>query len=375
MAHNLLGWMRGPRAHGERGETRRRLALKRSEKVATASTDATRRGSVRALLPFAALMVAFPCACEEMDAECTQPILQEGGADLRVLSYNIGNGNREGPYALRIADRAYEDHIGAKIRELAPDIVFLQEVLTPNRCATFDEDDPERTCFEWRSRPAPVERLLGDDYSIACDSNQHVECIGVKRSFGRIRGLRDGEFGLSAAETQSLPGIPCDYLAGKCDGASSDCDSESSISTAVVETEGGAIRVIHVHPTAIGKTCLQRQLEQAFDLADDLPTVIGGDWNFDPSRFTDLAATALAADWIGEEKRFHNHAGFVGECRYERTSAGQDASLDRVVTDYASGRCEVFDEPRLDDGFDFESLHKTRADHFAVQCDLRTGLP
>jgi len=314
--------------------------------------------------------------CLNLEPECTQPTAIEGEPALVVVSYNIGNTRKTGNYPLRIADQAYEDHLGERLRGLSADIVLLQEVLTPTQCAGFEETDPLLTCYDAEAREAPAKRLLGDDYTVVCDANRHVECIGVKTTFGSIPGVPLGGFVLDGAATEPLPGPACDYLAGECVGRSRNCDSESSISSVVVLRAGGSpLRVVHAHPTAIGEICLQRQLEQAFALVDELDTVLGGDFNFDPSRASDLAATAIWSDWVGEGRRFHNHSGYIGDCRLERTSVNQVVSLDRVVTDFAYGLCQVWQSPRLDDGFDFEQLLGSRADHLAVVCPLVEDVP
>jgi hypothetical protein len=303
--------------------------------------------------------------------DCTQPPEAPARApDLKILTYNIGNSLKEAPYPLRLRDQSYEDYVGEQIRAEAPDIVLLQEVLSPTHCADFEETSPDRTCFNWQDRPAPVQRLLGDDYTIACDANEHVECIGVRKDFGSIDSLAPGEFGLDSAATESLPGNPCSYLKGDCNGRHDDCDAESSISTVLVTTEKRKIRIVHAHPTAIGEKCLEKQVKQSFALVDDLPAVVGGDWNFDPTRYTDAIPASIWNDWIGKGRRFHSHDMRRGECRLERTSVGQDASLDRVATDFAEGRCRVLQDPRLDEGFDFDALDGQRIDHFAVFCDL-----
>ncbi len=309
--------------------------------------------------------------CLRLEPECTQPTAIDGDPEFVVVSYNIGNSQRSGNYPLRIADQGYEDHLGERLRALEADIILLQEVLTPTHCQRFLEQDSSLTCYRAAEREAPVKRLLGDDYTVVCDARQHVECVGIKTSFGSIRGVPLGGFVLDGAATEALPGSPCDYLAGDCSGRSGNCDAESTISSVVVDrVSGPVLRVVHAHPTAIGEVCRQRQVEQAFGLVDELQTVMGGDFNFDPSRASDLAATSIWSDWVGERRRFHNHSGYTEDCRLERTSVGQDASLDRVITDFAHGRCEVWEDPRLDDGFDFETMKGARADHLAVVCAL-----
>lgn len=322
----------------------------------------------RALCVWVLWFLMPQAACLEVD--CEQPPETMGRADIRVLSYNVGNGSSERPYALRMRDQAYEDHVGAKIRALSADIVLLQEVLPPTLCESFEERDRGRTCFDWRQREPAAKRLLGSEYTVVCDANKHVECIGIKTSFGTVRRVEAGSFSLAGAETAKLPGPSCDAIADKCSGRRDNCDEESSISSIVVDTLRGPLRIVHAHPTAIGEVCLQNQVKQAFAFADELPTILGGDWNFDPTRGTDLVPSSIWHGQVGVDQRFENHDRYTKQCRLPRTSASQKASLDRITTDFAEGRCEVLDEPRLDDGFDFERLDGKRIDHFAVKCDL-----
>lgn len=325
-------------------------------------------GDKRALCASLVWLLTPLAAC--LEVECDQPPETMGPADVRLLSYNVGNASSERPYALRMRDQAYEDHVGAKIRAVSADIVLLQEVLPPTLCETFEERDRARTCFASKQREPAAKRLLGSDYSVVCDANKHVECIGVKKAFGTVRGVEAGSFSLAGADTAELPGPSCDAIAGECSGLRHNCDEESSISTIVVDTARGPLRIVHAHPTAIGEVCLHKQVEQAFALADELPTILGGDWNFDPTRGTDLVPSSIWHGHVGRGERFEVHDRRTKQCRLPRTSVSQEASLDRITTDFAEGTCEVLDAPRLDDGFDFEKLDGKRIDHFAVQCDL-----
>lgn len=334
-----------------------------------ALTSPTRALFVCAALASSAQSLAG-CAVAEPVCSAPNSVARDSSSALRVLTYNIGHAGSRQPYALRLSDCRYEQAVGRAFAELAPDLVFLQEVLAPSQCEGFTELDPQRSCFDFEHDAPQVRRLLGDAYSIACDANQHVECIGVRRSFGTIRGLEAGGIDLAGATTAALPGRPCDYLDGKCSGRSNGCDAESSISTVVIDTKSGAVRAIHVHPTAIGRQCLQRQLVQAFAFADELPSIAAGDWNFDPSSATDLVASSIWERWVGAEARFVDHSPRDRHCRLQRTSVGQDSSLDRVISDFAHGACHVWSEPRLDEGADFSRLEGPRIDHFAVDCVL-----
>lgn len=321
-------------------------------------------------------VVLLVVGCTNLDPDCPAPYDRPARAqDLRVISYNIGNSLKQDGYALRVRDAAYEAFLGERIRAREADIVLLQEVLPPNQCETFTETNPARTCSPALEPAAAAKRILGPDYSVACDANHHVECIGVRVDFGTIEGVAPGGFALTGAETTELPGPPCDFIKGECEGNGENCDVESSVSTVLVQTATGPLRVIHGHPSAIGPTCLQKQLQQTFDFLDEHPAIVGGDWNFDPSRLRDVVATAIWSNQVGEGRRLRSHAPHGHACRLGRTSVGQDASLDRVLSDFALGTCTTWAKPRLDDGYDFTTLDGGRADHYAVECDLYREAP
>jgi endonuclease/exonuclease/phosphatase family metal-dependent hydrolase len=289
--------------------------------------------------------------------------------DVRVLSWNVGNADASDPrYLLRMSDQRYEDHVGARIRALRPDVVALQEVLPPTACAAFEETDRARACYAASERPPAVRRLLGDDYSIVCDARRHVECVGVRVGFGTIRGVVPGDLVLDGAETDDLPLPPCEYDA--CEGDGLACDAESAVATVLVDTAWGAFRVVHAHPTAIGTVCRQLQTAQAFSLADVHPTILLGDWNFDPERSTDVLEASIWSRHVGPARRFTDHGARDGTCRALRTSVGRKVAIDRVVSDFLSGVCVPLRSPRLDDGFDFAASPVARIDHYAVACDF-----
>jgi hypothetical protein len=317
-----------------------------------------------------------------------------GSEPLRVLTYNVGNADgSDAHYALRLSDQAYEDFVGARIRAVGADLVFLQEVLPPHTCASFVETSPARTCFDAANRPAPVERLLGDGYSIVCDMRLQVECIGVRRGFGTIRGVPAGGFVLMGADTPPLPLPPCSYAGGECDDTR--CDAEATVSAIDVDTASGPLRVVHLHPNApgegargfyLGEACRRQQLAQAFDglVRDGIPNVLAGDTNLDLEIFASQEEAALWAAHVGDGKRFTDHSQTDSTGAFLPTRrVSIPVAIDKVLTDAFTGRCTVHGNnetssappavPPLDDGFDFAALDgglARRIDHLAVSCDL-----
>jgi endonuclease/exonuclease/phosphatase family metal-dependent hydrolase len=364
--------------------------------------------------------------------------------NLRVLTINVGNGVVEaGPYSLRLSHQGYEDLVAAKLQALAPDIVGIQEVAPREQCETAaacpvhgDADAfcqagagyvcEQLSCTDAENRPDQVQRLLGPDYTILCAGLDQggissVDCVGVRASFGRVVDYHDGSllppgayrplWGQDAPEQWSfwLPDgfEPCDYTLHECHTKGNDCDGESSImwaDVAVAPDYQTIIRVVHLHPSAVGDRCREHQLARAFEAAAarweqaNARTLMLGDWNFDPERLVLPVEEALYYAYVGPEQRLHEHDERDQHCARVKTGphiAGQrPAALDRVVSDFAVGFCQVYDDrtssmhgttlPRFDDGVSPDSLPDTRdcnccyageidetaMDHAAVLCDL-----
>jgi endonuclease/exonuclease/phosphatase family metal-dependent hydrolase len=315
------------------------------------------------------------------------------------MTWNVGNPDARDPhYAYRLKSQPYEDFVRARILESAPDVVFLQEVLSPTGCASFVERDPTRTCHGAADRDPAVRRLLGPEYSIVCDARRHVECIGVRTSFGAITGVTAGTLVLDGAETPALPLEPCDRLRGECDEAY--CDAESTVSAVTVETPRGPLRLVHVHPMAPGKVaarvfwgepCRRRQLEQVFEggggehaLVTSAPTLVAGDFNLDPLRLIGEHESVLWARYVGAGRRFRDLSPRAPNGTQYGTRRGAfGIATDHVLADRMSGVCTVHGRgigpdpgtQPLDAGFDWSALpggerDAGRIDHFAITCEL-----
>jgi endonuclease/exonuclease/phosphatase family metal-dependent hydrolase len=366
--------------------------------------------------------------------------------NFRVLTINVGNSvTKAGPYSLRLAEQSYEDRIAAKIQALAPDIVGIQEVAPRAQCeiaaacpvhpdadgfcqAEAGDVCEPLTCTDVDDRVDQVQRLLGPDYTIVCPclsdgGISSVDCLGVRVGFGRIVDYRDDSLVPAGAYLpewgSDTPGewsfwLPegfetCDFLAGECEFKRRACDAESSILWADVAVgpdfdAGERIRVVHLHPTAVGERCREHQLARAFEAAAarwDQPeprTLMLGDWNFDPERLVLPAEEALYYAYVGPTRPLHEHDERDSDCARVKTGPAilgqRPGALDRVVSDFAIGFCQVYDDqpsamhgttlPRFDAGQGPAPLPATNAcdccyaaditdtaiDHAAVLCDL-----
>jgi len=365
------------------------------------------------LIVAAALLSGSVAACDN-DKEITAD-----SVPVRVLTWNIGNPNADDPgYYLRLKSQAYEDYVASRIAALSPDIVFLQEVLAETRCATMMETDPALTCYDAEDRDPPIRRLLGPDYTIACDGRLHVECVGVHVSFGGIEGLEVGGYDIGFAETPPLPLPACDWAAGTC--TNDLCDFESTVSAVTANTRWGDLRLVHLHPNAAGSgdagiytgaPCRALQLQQVFEgftdpypdpdngnvagadpLIADGPTLLAGDFNMDPVRMATRDEKDIWASHIGDGSRFADFTPTDADgVQYGTRRGSAGMAIDHVLSEAArsSGSCTVFgwdegfgSDPGtlpLDEDFDWSQVpdgkeYASRIDHFAILCDLTLDL-
>jgi len=325
-------------------------------------------------------------------------ITEQGGfadgvtPNLRILSINVGNNVLEaGAYSLRVADHAYEGVIAAKLQALAPDIIGIQEVMPVAQCqraaACPVHPDANALCEPasgYLCEPLvcadadgsdQVRRLVGPDYTIVCPGLREggvssVDCLAIHTDFGRVVDYHDGEllppasyrpeWGADAPDQWSFwapQGFePCDFLAGECSFKGTKCDAESSLlwaDVAVGPEFTERIRVVHLHPAAVGERCREHQLAKAFAAAaahwqdPGARTLMVGDWNFDPERFVLPVEEALYYAYVGPTRRLHEHDERDEGCARVKTGphiAGQrPGALDRVVTDFAVGFCQTYD--------------------------------
>lgn len=317
-------------------------------------------------------------------------------ADVRVMTLNIGNGEIGGNrYDLRVRSQAYEDGLAQAIADLQPAVIGLQEVISREACeGSPAETDEGRTCFDAANRPDQVRRLVGDDYTIVCDAIASVDCLAVRTDFGRIEGLPLGGYDPKWRHTEPMPAgfEPCSFVDGECQPKLRRCDTESSVLWADISLladghEDQRMRIVHLHPVAFGDACRENQMLAAYarvseawdEPASERPSMILGDWNFDPDRLGQPVEELMYSAHIGPQRRLRDHDERTASCGRVKTAPSDLAAIDRVATDFAHGFCRVFHENytsldaeqprgRFDEAFGETSSR--RMDHRAVVCDL-----
>lgn len=266
--------------------------------------------------------------------------------DLVVLVANVGNLDMlgDGPCAEwpargALCTKAHEDAVAARVRAIDPDVAVLMEVLDPARCDGHDLE----VCH---GSEASVRRIVGDGYTILCDGIGGYDCLAVRADIA-VDGCAPGD--RCVAETPAQPAA--------CDGVG----DYSSVSRARLDVLGRRLDVVLLHPYQAmddeEDRCRSAQVQQAFDLVGDGPTLVAGDVNYDPHRLGAWFGTGeVWSRHVGRGRRFAHHG--AGWPFPEVTWIGM-LTFDHVVSDALLGTCRARD------------LGVDGLDHRALVCPLR----
>lgn len=244
------------------------------------------------------------------------------------------------------------DAARAYLSEHQPSLVAFQEIFWPGDCADIPQENHAGWyCDGWEAGdPSVAEAILGDAYQVACHPGKADKCVAVHRDFGTFAGCEDA-FCLEGMEGAEVEG----------------CGSGARVAWADVDRVGGAsLRLVHVHGssglTDEDKACREAQFQAAFG-AVSLPTVMLGDLNTDPGRWTDLDVSAAAFASAVETSGLHfltevgtdvepTYSGvvnidhvlsdvFVGGCVTDGVSEGTRPVLETLYFDHHPVRCEL----------------------------------
>ncbi|CAN5217325.1 hypothetical protein BH11MYX1_BH11MYX1_28570 [soil metagenome] len=296
-----------------------------------------------------------------------------GGSDgaspaMRLIQANVGNVALTcHPYKFKLCYAATEGRLAASLASHDADVISLQELVTPEQCAAMLETEAARVCFAAHTAKISEQarRLVGEGYTIACDTRSHYECVAVKRTWGAIAGCPDGELCIDAAVTETADAVP-------------GCDAGFSASAVVIQPrKGTAFRLVDAHPpSGAAVACRHDTLVKVFEgdaaLARGNRSLLSGDFNLDPFAGND-ASEQYFRTWVGAGKAFHYHSGPAEHSPPHITASypqgfgyGGDHTYDHVFSNFASGTCTTLGEApstlRLDGG--------SGTDHRALLCNL-----
>jgi len=268
-------------------------------------------------------------------------------APLRVLLANVGNLDEasggpcpSSPYFGSTCSIAQEQELSAQIAAAAPDIAVLLEIFDSNTCETSTED-PDLICtgVETRAPYQQIRRLMGDAYTLSCDTRSHRSCVAVRTTAFEMASCPAGDLCMSGSTTAPHPEA--------CDGRGSLTSVSRIDLVATAESplpESAALAVVPTHALNAtdleGDACREAHYRDALDtLPGADPTLVAGDMNMDPYRFPDLFPSADY--WhtrVGDEKRFVA----LNLDADPPTPTWMDlATLDYVLSDVLEGDCTV----------------------------------
>lgn len=292
----------------------------------------------------------------------------------KLLTANVGNADIlfcGADYMYKLCRFSEEKRIIAGIAKINPDIVALQEVYDVSWCEKKPpEKNKTKVCRDYdKITPRDqVRRLLGDQYTIVCDGRSNYECVGLKKTVGKIENCPDGELckGPNAAITLPEP---------------EGCEPYPVVFGVNFIIGGKTIRMVNAHPAASQAKCRKGDISNLFGNAADtgpladpkLNVLTMGDFNTDPFHGTDDEAADILRDNVGPGKTFYYLSGPAEHDPPFTTSVNR--TIDHVFTNFANGKCKTLgrdkDNPRLDGSVGEPRTEGT--DHSPVLCEITLG--
>jgi len=267
-----------------------------------------------------------------------------------VLNVNVGNADlRCAPYKYKLCFTQTETKIQKNIARLHPNIVFLQEALALWQCEQTHETNPGKVCSEKQSVPQ-IRRLLGDDYTIVCNSINQTDCIAVQVNTGNISGCPTGDVCVTPENRTSRP------IEG--------CDPGFTVMAATVELQNGNVfDVVNTHLPSASDNCREKLLSQVFQnpnskLIENKKILVAGDFNMDIWRSKANSVKKFnqiyEQGWMGKPFRFHSGSA-ENIPPYITYTFFLKRTLDLVYSNFAEGTMVVLGvspgTPSMDEGF------------------------
>jgi hypothetical protein len=285
-------------------------------------------------------------------------------ARLTLLQANVGNVSLDcKDYRYKLCSTLVEGRIRESIRNVRPGVVTLQEVVPNQLCANVSETNNQRACHPGAriEAEAQVRRLVGANYTIACDTRHQWDCLAVRVDLGEVEGCAKGA-------------VCNDARVGRTLGVDPACDDGFTLTGFRVRLNGQPpFTLVNGHPPSGGGNadCRKRMLQQVFEGASPLAGtsrgLISGDFNLDPFNGNDVSE-AYFRSWVGAGKRLTFHSGIAESSPPRRTAFYLNGShvWDHVASDFLRGTCQTLGEApgtaRLDQG--------SGTDHRALLCNL-----
>jgi len=295
-----------------------------------------------------------------------------GAGAFTLLSANVGNVDvfRCAGAVYKLCSAASERRIAHRIAVLHPDVLLLQETLPPRVCDSLGPVEEWHVCHpsNTAAEPEQVRRLVGPDYTVACDARGGYECVAVRRGFAPLEGCADGALCRGGART----GPPVE----------GGCDTGFVVVAATATIAGRRTDLVSAHPPSgfseESQNCRRAHLDQLF--GDPSPirsadrAIAGGDWNMDPFR----SAGADVERWHASVSArrdsalpFALHSGLVEHDPPYWSAPLVKLTWDHVVSEGFIGRCVTLGAAPGLAPLDYaEGDELQRLDHLAQWCTI-----
>jgi hypothetical protein len=294
-----------------------------------------------------------------------------GANAFSVLAANVGNVDvfRCESAIYKLCDADQEQRVANNMARLKPDIALLSETMNESQCESLQRVPDWHVCHSSRraQSKSQARRILGDDYTIACEPRRGYECIGVRKEFAQVQGCKSGDLCLGLLKS-----------AAAVDG----CDDGFTLSSVMIELDGSTLELAVAHPQSgfseKDKKCRADFLSPLFQVPSIVRSqkriLVGGDFNLDAFRFkgpdSDLFNQFVQVDF--GDKPLTYHSGFTEKNPPYWSSPLSRVTMDHVFSSDLIGRCVTLgaakDNPALDAPSGADDLQKL--DHLAQYCVL-----
>jgi endonuclease/exonuclease/phosphatase family metal-dependent hydrolase len=215
---------------------------------------------------------------------------------ISFLTANLGNSNlRCQKYFWKLCIPEVERRITEEISNLQPDIVVFQEILSSPLCEESGFHDNGVCELNSRMQSEQISRLLGEGYTIVCDSNQHMQCIGVKSKFARVLDCP----------------LDCVCMNGRTIPIIENCNQNFTIFAVSIETKNQKqIDLVNVHLNSRSDTCREKMFVELFNPQNEIlvnsEILIAGDFNIDLYK-SNKQSSIVIEQLLLTKKDFHMH--------------------------------------------------------------------
>ena len=269
--------------------------------------------------------------------------------EFSFLTANVGNSNlRCRRYFWKLCISDVEENIRRNIEVLKPDVIVLQELLTYEKCSEYPTKNKDIVCSAYKEGDHQAARLLNDEYTIICDENKHMQCIGILNNFATVENCKSGGICLNG---RTIPPI---------DG----CNEGFSVFSVTVDSAmTGEFDIVNVHLNSQDSYCRLATFDlllsdENLSIIESENILLAGDFNIDLYKDKEEASAIndiIDKGWSGKALKLHKPESLNSNPLFTFRIAFIKQTLDYVFSNFVVGDLVVLGETegtaRLDGGW------------------------